>query len=127
MKRMITQFSRFLVVGAINTGVDFGIYLVLTRIFLFPYVLSTIISVSIAIIVSYLLHKTVTFRNTEPHTANGILKFLGVSVTGLVLNASIVYAGVHILGIHDLYAKICATLIVMIWSFLLQKLWVFKA
>lgn len=127
MKRMITQFSRFLIVGGINTAIDFGIYLVLTRIFQLPFVLSTVISVSMAMMVSYLLHKTVTFRNTEPHTTNGILKFLSVSITGLALNASIVYAGVHILGIHDLYAKICATLIVMIWSFFMHKLWTFRA
>jgi len=127
MSQVIKQFLRFLIVGAVNTGVDFGIYLLLTRYLGVPYVLSTVISVGCAMGVSYLLHKAITFRNREPHSVNKVAKFLCVGLTGMAINAGIVYCGVHIFGIYDLYAKIGATLAVLIWSFLLQKIWVFEA
>lgn len=121
------QFLRFLVVGVLNTGIDFGIYLVLTRIFNVSYVIATMIAVAIATIFAYLAHKKVSFRNTDPHSTAKIMKFFAVSLGGLIMNALIVYLGTHTLGIYDIYVKIVATGTVMFWSFFMHKYWTFKA
>lgn len=124
---MIEQFLRFFVVGVINTGIDFSIYVALTRLLNVPFVFATIISVTIATILAYLFHKNLTFRNTDPHTTSKVVKFFIVSFIGLCLNAGIVFFGTHILDIYDIYVKISATGVVMFWSFFMHKFWTFRA
>lgn len=127
MRRMMEQFLRFFVVGVLNTGIDFGIYVALTRLLNVPFVFATIISVTIATITAYIFHKNVTFRNIDPHSTAKIVKFFTVSLIGLFMNAGIVYFGTYILDIYDIYVKISATGVVMFWSFFMHKYWTFKA
>lgn len=124
---MIKQFIRFIFIGVLNTGIDFGIYLILTRIFNVPFVVATVIAVAIATLIAYLAHKKVTFRNTDPHSTSKLTKFFSVSFGGLLMNASIVFLGTQILGIYDIYVKIVATGVVMFWSFFMHKYWTFRA
>lgn len=63
-----SSFSRFLLVGFVNTAVGFCTILVFQYIFSAGYFLSNALGYAIGALVSYFLNKTFTFRNTRIHS-----------------------------------------------------------
>lgn len=120
------EFIRFCIVGVINTGVDFAVYIGLTRPMPFwtqHYVLASACSFLVAVFSSFLLNTFWTFRRQNVEWARSV-KFFAVAVGGLVLNAATLYTLTHF-GLFDLFAKAAATGVVLAWNFTLQKKWTF--
>jgi putative flippase GtrA len=84
------------------------------------------IAVFVATSFGFFLHKYVTFNNGERKYLSQYVKFWVVSTGTLILNSSIVYLFVHFSGLHDLLSKVIATAVTMVWSYIMQRLWVFK-
>ncbi|MFH0818645.1 MAG: GtrA family protein [Patescibacteria group bacterium] len=128
MKKLIHQFSKFVIVGFTNTALDFFSYLALTRLFAFCFnhpVFSAMVSFFIANLNSYLLNKYWTFSNKNKQHHVQYSKFLIVSLIGLGLNLLIFGSLVH-LQVYDLIAKLIPVPIVMLWNFIANKIWTFK-
>lgn len=122
------QFIRFCIVGAINTVVDFGVYIALTRPFPFwgsHLVLASVCSFIVAVSSSFLLNNYWTFGLRRLELKRSI-KFVLVALGGLGWNA-LTFFVLHRLGTYDLLAKAAATGVVLAWNFTLQKKWTFKA
>lgn len=122
------QFARFAVVGAINTVVDFGVYVVLTRSSVFwesYFVLAAVASFSVAVVSSFILNNFWTFRLRGTHWRTRIVKFFAIATGGMLLNVVILYMLTRT-GMYDLLAKAIATGFVMVWNFALQKMWTFR-
>lgn len=62
LKSLNTEFTRFLVVGVINTLSYYSIYLILHNLFLFPYLLAHIIGFLISLNVSFFLNTYITYK-----------------------------------------------------------------
>jgi putative flippase GtrA len=125
---VVGQFLRFCTVGAINTVVDFGVYIGLTRPFAFwaeHYVAASAVSFCVAVTSSFLLNNFWTFGRQGVEWRRGA-KFYLVATGGLCLNAATLYALTR-LGMYDLLAKAVATGLVLAWNFTLQRKWTFKA
>lgn len=136
---IIEQLVRFVVVGVINTGIDFlilNLEMFLTGITSGPGMLvQNTISFGFATINSYYLNKRWTFGDKE-NKKEGVkfAQFLTVSLIGVIINGGIVYIITTfvspILGINDQLwanvAKLAATAISLIWNFLGYKFIVFK-
>lgn len=128
MKKIAEQFTRFALVGFVNTGVDFITYAFLTRVFLFwdeHKVLATSIAFIVANINSYVMNNFWTFKDKEKDHHKKYFKFLIVSLVGLGLTAVIFYLLLQ-LGLYDLLAKIGPIPVVLLWNFLINKYWTFK-
>lgn len=128
-RQAFVQFVRFGVVGAINTVLDFGVYVALTRSFVFwseHIVLAAVASFIVAVTSSFLLNNYWTFRMDASGLHRKGVKFIVVAVGGLIWSAVILYS-LTTAGMYDIFAKVIATGIVMIWNFTLQKFWTFKA
>lgn len=125
-RQNIRQVSFFLLVGMLNTGVDFGVYYFLTRATGLYFVAANVISVFCATTFGFFLHKSLTFQNQEKKYGHQYLKFWGVSLGTLWLNSGIVFVLVHFAGLHDLISKLAATIVTMVWSFFMQRFWVFR-
>ena len=123
---MIKQFIRFVVIGALNTLVDFTIYLLLTRSLGLYYVYSNLVSVAFAGIIAFFLSKHITFQNKEADHLQQSTKFALVAASVFLLNNTVLFALVHWLNVHDILAKIIATGCVVLWSFGWQRFWVFR-
>ncbi|GBE16260.1 GtrA-like protein [bacterium BMS3Abin15] len=139
IKKLIKQFSKFVVVGVINTAIDFlvlNLEMVLTGITSGPYIfLFNSISFSVATVNSYFMNKHWTFQDQEKsHEAVKFSQFLAVSVVGISINGGVVYFITTFIepffGMDPLLwaniAKIVATGLSLIWNFIGYKLWVFK-
>lgn len=133
------QATKFIIVGALNTVIDFGLLSVLmwtTGIFAGPlYSLFKGISFIAGTINSYVFNKFWTFRkNDTKEVKKEFAKFFAVASGGLVVNVGIASVVVNSVGPQfglpqEFWAyagALCAVLIVMIWNFLGYKFLVFR-
>lgn len=128
--------ARFIVVGAINTFVDFAILLTLSLLLEFPLFLANGISTSCALAVSYLLNKKAVFGSNEPHALRQIILFLVVTLTGLwVLQTAVIVGIAAILhgivsnlneGVTLVIGKVIATVVSLTWNYLWYSRVVFR-
>jgi putative flippase GtrA len=136
---IIAQFSRFVVVGFMNTAIDFAVLNLLmwtTGIYKGKWIiLLNAISFMVAVINSYFWNRFWTFRIKGPAMVPWQMsQFLVVSLIGVVINSSIVYGLTTFIppffGLgKELWAnlaKAAATGIALIWNFLGYKFIVFR-
>jgi putative flippase GtrA len=142
LHRLVKQFSKFIIVGGINTGIDFAIFnteMAITGIDTgTPLIAFNIISFSVAVINSYYMNKYWTFDDGRPlkekSTSMKFSQFIGVSLVGIGINSTIVYAFTSLIPpmfglsprIWVNIAKLFATGASLVWNFVGYKLWVFK-
>ncbi|MDD1723778.1 MAG: GtrA family protein, partial [Methanospirillum sp.] len=86
-----------------------GILYILTEWGGFWFLYSAFISYSTGALLSYVLNKTLNFKNRSPYYLTQGIVFLVISGCSLLLNLGIIYAGVEWAGISYIYAKILAT------------------
>ncbi len=128
MQKLINKLRRsdfvgFAIVGAINTGFSFIIYLLLLKLGLY-YILASIVSYMAGIIVSYILNTKFVFK--EQKTMSNLSKFVSVYLTALIINLSLLYFLVDIIGMNPVLGQIAVTLLVLFYNYILQKFWTFK-
>lgn len=136
---LVSQFSRFVAVGLINTAIDFAVLNILS----FTtgihsgtgLIVINSISFLTAVTNSYFMNKYWTFGVRDGIRTAEASKFLSVSLVGLVINSGIVY-GISTFIMSPLpqigpalwenFAKVVATGVSLIWNFIGYKLFVFK-
>ena len=120
---------KFLIVGAINTGVDLGLYLILTHFIPFfadQQVLAKGISYAAGTLNSFLWNRNWTFKSNAGYLNVTTLLFVLSNLVGLGLNTFILYAGLKVFRLPELLALCTATAIPLIWNFLISKFVVFR-
>lgn len=138
-KHTFGQFWRYVIIGIINTGIDFGVFNMLSFAGgitsgngLIPL---NIISFSTAVVTGYFLHKRWSFQDqSQARKREQFTVFLFVTLIGAVINTAIVrlvatdIQPLFNLSAHEWLnvAKAIATAASLIWNFLGYKFWVFK-
>jgi len=134
---LIWQFAKFVLVGVLNTAIDFGILNLI--IFLtgvtqgIGIFFTAAISFSVATVNSYFWNREFTFASKKKAVQSFPI-FLTVTLIGLLINASVVYfLSTYILpslitspNLRPNVAKVAATAVTMFWNFAGYKLIVFK-
>lgn len=105
----LPHFGGFLVIGGITTLTDISILYVLTEWAGFWFLYSAFISYTIGALLSYVLNRTLNFKNKSPYYLTQGAMFLAISGCSLIFNLGVVYGGVEWAGISYMYAKILAT------------------
>lgn len=139
MQLIVKQAIKFVLVGILNTGIDFGvsnlIMLILGVYAGLGFVLAKGIGFTVAVINSYFLNKFWSFRGQGGGGAGKeFTQFFVVSLIGLGINVGVASLVVNIIGPQfgigvRLWANvglICATGASMIWNFIGYKFIVFK-
>jgi len=124
---------RFLVVGTINTFIDFYLLSKLTSAGL-SIITSNTISTSVALIFSFFANKKFTFKNNSQKNKQQFALFILISLTGLwiiqpiiiTLTSPSIYLIVNNNKITLLTTKAMATCVTLIWNYLLYNRFVFK-
>lgn len=122
------QFVKFVLVGFVNTGIDYGVYILLTRVSEFfreNFLIANLISFLVAVSNSYLMNKYWTFRDKETRYHVQFSKFTLVNVVALSISELILYFLVNGAGLYDLLSKAVAVVTVVFWNFFANKYWVF--
>lgn len=137
--KFIMQFGKFFVVGILNTLLDFAVFnflMWMTQTYKgSTLVIFSTISFTVAVTNSYFLNKYWTFSDKSKEQApQQFIKFISISVVGLILNNSIIYSIATFInpmfGLSPVlwanFAKVVATGVVLAWNFAGYKFFVFK-
>ncbi len=132
-KKAILQFGKFLVVGAINFLVDFGIFKLLTVVFGMLTVPANVISYTAGVLNSFLLNRYWTFKIQHKFASVHFVKFVFVNLVSLGVNILAVWVLIDLyqfndglFGVQNLYAKLIATVFSFTVNFAGNKLLVFR-
>lgn len=148
MDVLITQITRFVSVGIINTLVDLGFFNLFRRIKRVSATMASYFSTTIAMIGSYFLNKSWTFASQNSSTFEAV-KFFSITILGIyVIHNGIVYLltkkvlwpgklALKIVRVFpflkklsdsfvtDNFAKVCAIAITLVYNFIAYKFLVF--
>lgn len=119
-----------MIVGLVNTGLDFGIYTALTRGFAFwkeHYLLANAIAFLIVVTWSFFWNKYWTFNNREQKHSTQYTKFVFTTLVGISIAEGVLYLGAEILSLYDLIAKLITIPLVVLWNFSAYRTWVFRS
>lgn len=122
---------RFVLVGVLNTLIDFAILFGLTALGM-SLVPANMISTAAALVFSFVVNRSFTFGSAGNPVPQAV-KFLLVTLFGLwVLQPLVLLAGTalldDLLGQHAslLVSKVAATIVSMVWNYLLYDRFVFR-
>ena len=135
MKKLVEQIIKFGLVGVLCTLIDFACYTGCNVIGI-PYLISGIIGFTVSVIFNYILSMKYVFERREDISRRReFVVFVILSVIGLTLNEFLLYVCVDLIymqmawlqemfnrDIAEIVAKICATVVVMIYNFVSRKL-----
>jgi putative flippase GtrA len=86
--------------------------------------LATTLGFATGAVVNYFLNFRFTFQSSRPHR-QALPRFLTVAAGGMLLNGGIVALGVDVLRLHYLIPQVCATGVVVLGTFLVNRVWTF--
>jgi putative flippase GtrA len=118
-------FSRYLLVGIINTIVGYGIIFSLMFIGISPEI-SNIIGYAIGIMVSYTLNKVYTFQS-KAHPKKEFPKFVLSLLTSYGLNFLTLVLCIHILKINPYISQIISGAVYTLSGFVFLKYFAFRS
>ncbi len=122
---IVRQFTKFALVGVVNTATSFSIYFILTRFAGLSVAAANPIAFALAVSVSFLLNRRWTFRVTTGDHRMQYAKFFAVNVVGLLVNQGIIVWLHYGLHLHDIVAWFGAVVVVMFWKFYANRHWTF--
>jgi putative flippase GtrA len=141
-KKEFKRFIRFGIVGVIGSIVDFGFLNLFTLVFKLPFILSSILSFSLAVVNNFVLNRIWTFPGSRKDPIlNQLIQFGLVSVVGLIIRTPMLIwlekvliplaekwvpdlLTPTIVG-HNLGLAI-AIGVVMLWNYFANRFWTFK-
>lgn len=123
MDKLLKQLAKFGAVGVICFGIDYGLMVLLTELGGMDYLLSSGISFSVSVVVNYLLSMRFVFQSKKnSNKVKEFAAFVFLSITGLLLTETLMWAGVERIGLHYMFTKVAVTGIVMVYNFVTRKI-----
>lgn len=123
MGKLIAQIMKFGVVGVVATVIDFGVMNLLYYVLGLDILVANTAGFVISLVFNYLASMKYVFAHKEGMSRKReFVIFVVLSVIGLVLNDGIVLALKGGLGLEANIAKVCATVLVMVYNFVTRKI-----
>ncbi|MBY3751977.1 GtrA family protein [Azospirillum formosense] len=118
---------RFALVGLLNTGVDFALFLALVSLAGAPVLAANAVGYGAGVLCSFLLNRSWTFRlrREAAPMARRLPLFLAFNLVGLGLSTLVV--GLLVPAVPPLVAKIAATVVTFAWNYWSSRRFVFTA
>lgn len=126
--RLARQLVSYGVLGGLGAVCDFGAYtglVHLTPLSRFP-VVANIISVLVGIFVSFMLNSRITFKARD-HSMQRAARFFTVGLSGLGLSSGLLAVLTHGAGMDPVIAKLITVPPVVLFQFLANRHWSFRA
>lgn len=119
LKLLNTEFTRFLVVGVINTVSYYSIYLLLHNFFSFPYLLAHITGFLISLNVSFFLNTYITYK-VKP-TLKKYLFFPLTQVVNMSVSTILIFIFVEYLNFNSNIAPFAAVIFTVPITFIISS------
>ena len=121
---MMWQFTKFLVVGAAATVLQYGLLIILVEATALPEVAASALAFAFSAVANYLANYYFTFQSGNNHRQSAS-RFALVALISLGINTWVFWGGLQFLP-HYLLAQIIATGVTMVVNFTLHRLWTFR-
>lgn len=126
VSKFITSLRRYILVGAIATGVDWALFSIFVFVMDLHYLLGGTASFIVATFASYLSGLRLVFRSGRHKRWMEIAFVYLASILGLVLHMGALVALVDRLQLHLFLAKVVATGVTLLWNFAARYFWIFE-
>lgn len=129
-KSLSNTFIRYIIVGLLSVGIDYGMLLIAYRAFEINLAAATTIGFLVGLVFNFLLTKFWTFATHETkHTAKQSAKQASMVAILVVFNlavTNVVVVWLNELNVGPEISKILTTGMVTIWNYVLYKKLIFK-
>ena len=122
----VRQFSSFVAVGFIATGVHYALLIALVEMAGLSAVTAALVGYGSGGVVSYSLNRQHVFHSSVPHQL-AVSRFVLVAGVGFGLTYVFMSLLIRGAGVPYIPAQITTTGIVLFWNFLAHKIWTFAA
>lgn len=121
---MSAEFLRFVFVGVVGFVVDGGGTWLLAHLGV-PPVVARIPPLLTAIVVTWLLNRSVTFAVERPKSRAELTRYFAVALSSAAMNY-LLYGALVLAGLHPLVAVAVATIVLLLYSFVAYRRVVFR-
>ena len=122
---LMTQLTRFGIIGVCTVGLDFGILYLLVHFGRLSYLVSAMVAFVTASTVNYILSVQYVFLAGRFGRAPEFTIFMVTTLVGLGLNEATMWALVGVASINYMLAKCASLILVTTWNFVSKKRIVF--
>ena len=119
------QFAKFTTVGLLGTVVHYVILITLVEVFNISSITATLWGALAGAINNYFFNYYWTFSSSNNHRSTAS-KFFMIATLGMLLNATLMWIFNHFLGVWYLLSQVLATLIVLVFNFIGNRLLTFN-
>ncbi|HEY4504762.1 MAG TPA: GtrA family protein [Candidatus Paceibacterota bacterium] len=121
------QIVRYLIAGTSSAMTQLVLTFILTHFFHLYYLSSSCLGFVAGFMVSFLLQKFWTFQDlSQDRNHFQVPVYLGLAITGLILNSSLLYLLVEYAGLWYVFAQFIAMGVVSTGNFFAYKFFVFR-
>lgn len=122
---VLVQFVKFGIVGVSNTLLTLVVYTLLLKVFGVWYLAASAIGFAVGATNGFLLNRRWTFRE---HVGDALtpVRWGIVQSGGLAINEGLLYLFVHDAQLDKLLAQVCATSVVTVTTFIVNRAWTFR-
>lgn len=138
--KLTVQIFRFIIVGGISFLVDFVVYTMMCNVLHVHYLIAGVSGFVVSVIVNYILSMRYVFASKEDlRKEKEFLIFVVLSLVGMLINSLILYVCIDLIYANwmwlgqmiesepmNIFAKIVATFIVMVYNFVSRKIFLEK-
>ena len=104
-KQISAEAFRYLLVGLLNTGLGLSLIFACLYFWQMSDVAANLVGYSLALLVSYVLHRTWTFRH-QGAVASSLPKFVVVTAVAYLLNLGVVLVAHRVMSINVYVAQV---------------------
>ena len=119
----------YLVFGVLTTTVNFIVYTFFTRVLLVDELISNIFAWVFAVTFAYVTNKKYVFSSkstTAKQLTKELTSFFLARLFSLGVDMSIMYIGIRVLFVFDMYVKLFSQVVIVILNYVLSKFIIFK-
>ncbi|MFZ2446965.1 MAG: GtrA family protein [Syntrophobacteraceae bacterium] len=125
--KTLIQFFKFCAVGLLNSGIHYGVFLVLIRYPGMHYLAASAIGYCSGVLNSFVWNKHWTFRTRDARTDIEFAKFVTVNLASFLINLGSLSLFVNGLDISPEPGQALAISCALCVNFLGNKFWTFKS
>lgn len=119
------NFIIYVMIGLFGLVIDFGVFIICTRIFNLDLTVSNVISNVLAIINNFILNSLFNFK-TRDKIYKRFISFFSIALIGIVISSALLNFLHYTVGLDSLIAKFISLILVVLLQYNLNKRFSFK-
>lgn len=124
MPQGVRQFLQFIMVGAINTLLNYAVFLLLFKEASVHYLVAGASGFFSGALLGYILNRTWTFQSKVP-ALTGAFKYLLVQCVCLAAHLATQASVIHLLAVPVVWSQLAGIMVTTFLNFFLSRKWVF--